>query len=235
MSSPKSSSGHSACEIGKYQQNLVKQAIHYGDLTGGAFDISVKPLLDLYQTGTRDVQGTLSLVDYRQIRVGHNAIVFDRPGMSITLDSIAKGRVVDAATAVLKSNGVDNILVEAGGDLAGYGHRADGSPWRVGLANPRRPGQPNILSVLPVQGQAVATSGDYMNSFTNDFRLHHIIDPRTGISPADLASVTVVAPSATQADALSTALMVMGSAAGLTLVNRLSGVEALLITKELQA
>lgn len=214
--------------------DIVAQALEYGRLTDGAFDISVKPLLDVYRAGNRNVQASLPLVNYRQIKIEGSRIAFEQPGMAITLDSIAKGRVVDAATAVLKSGGFDNILVEAGGDLLANGNRADGSPWRVGIANPRQSTETDILSVLPVAGQAVATSGDYMNSFTSDFSLHHIVDPRTGVSPANLASVTVVAPTATAADALSTAVMVMGSAAGLSLLNTLPQVEALAITKDMQ-
>ncbi|MCB8984491.1 MAG: FAD:protein FMN transferase [Ardenticatenaceae bacterium] len=90
-----------------------------------------------------------------------------------------------------------------------------------------------LLRVFPISVQAVATSGDYMYRFSQDFRQHHIIDPRTGTSPTDLASVTVVAPSATDADALSTAVMVLGSEAGLELAARLAHVEAL-VTKALE-
>ncbi|MCA9873723.1 MAG: FAD:protein FMN transferase [Anaerolineales bacterium] len=91
-----------------------------------------------------------------------------------------------------------------------------------------------LLRVFPISIQAVATSGDYMYRFSQDFRQHHIIDPRTGTSPTDLASVTVLAPSATDADALSTAVMVLGSEAGLELAARLAHVEALVITKALE-
>lgn len=211
---------------------IVMQAQQYSRLTGGAFDISVKPLLDAYRAGQPDAAAQRQLVDYRQIEVDHQRISLGRPGMALTLDGIAKGRVVDGAVALLQTHGFHNILVEAGGDLMAWGTRADGAPWRVGIHHPRRL-DGNILRRLPVSRQAVATSGDYQHSFSHDYSRHHIIDPRSGLSPAELASVTIVAPSATDADALSTAVMVLGSDAGLALATRLPHVEALVITKEM--
>ena len=209
---------------------LIAQALEYGRLTDGAFDISIKPLLDARKAGVTDWEEAWQRVDYRKVQITGSDIAFDMPGMSLTLDGIAKGRVVDGAIALLQANGFDNILVEAGGDLMGYGLNEDNQPWQVGIAHPR---QSNVLSVLPVWAQAVATSGDYMNSFSNDFSLHHILDPRTGHSPKQIASATAIAPTATEADALSTALMVLGVEAGLALANRLPDVEALLIDKEM--
>lgn len=213
--------------------DLITQAQQYSALTGGAFDISVKPLLDAYRAGLPNADSQRFLVDYRQIQNDGRQISLGLPGMSLTLDGIAKGRVVDGATAVLQNHGFHNILVEAGGDLMGLGSRADGRPWQVGLNHPR-PTAHSLLGVLPLSMQAMATSGDYMHAFSQNYDQHHIINPRTGLSPTDLASVTVIAPSATDADALSTALMVMGSEAGLALAARLPHVEALVITKTLE-
>lgn len=214
--------------------DLLTQARHYGELSGGAFDIAVKPLLDAYRAGAVASFSADQAGGYRHIGLAGDRIEFERSGMAITLDGIAKGRVVDAATATLQANGFDNILVEAGGDLVGRGQRSDGRPWRVGVANPRPQTGAGVLAVLPVWGQAVATSGDYINYFSQDFSRHHIIDPRTGRSPAELASVSVLAPTATAADALSTAIMVLGRAEGLALVTQLPGVEALVITKAME-
>lgn len=200
---------------------IIEQSIYFGHLTGGAFDISVKPLLD----------GRPAPTGYRKIRLAGSRISFEQPGMAITLDGIAKGRVIDGATTTLRANGFDSVLVEAGGDLVGAGRRADGQPWRVGVANPRTGNGSDILAVLPIIERAAATSGDYMNYFTSDFSRHHIIDPRTGVSPTELASVTVLAPTAIQADALSTAVMVLGRVDGLALLAQLPAVEGLVVTK----
>ena len=201
---------------------LLSLAVHYGELTGGAFDVTIKPRLD----------GNPAHVDYRQLAISPWEIRLDKPGMAVTLDGIAKGRVVDGAVASLAACGFDNVLVEAGGDLFGGGARADGSPWRVGVAHPRA-GNGALLATFAIGARAMATSGDYQQVFTPDFSQHHIVDPRTGRSPAELASATVLAPSATDADALSTACLVLGKDAGLALLEQLPHVAGLLVTKEM--
>jgi thiamine biosynthesis lipoprotein len=216
---------------------LVKQSLELGELTDGAFDITVKPLLDLYQAipgvlpTSRQIEQTLKLVDYRQLGVTSNRIAFQRLGMSITLDGIAKGFIVDEGVAVLKENGFENVMVEAGGDLMGVGEKSSRSPWKIGLQAPRSD-MGSLMATFNIQNQAVATSGDYMQSFTADFANHHIIDPRIGHSSPELASVSVSAPTAALADGLATAVMVMGKA-GLGLIEQMAGCEAFAVTKDL--
>lgn len=209
---------------------VLQQAHQYSQLSGGAFDVTIQPLLEAVRTGSDTAQAR-QWVDYRRLHITPQQIKIPSE-TQITLDGIAKGRVIDGATAVLEAHGYQNILVEAGGDLVARGARADGQPWRVGLTHPRQ--TENALSILTVSRQAAATSGDYQHSFSHDFSSHHIVDPRSGISPAELASVTVLAPTATAADALSTAVMVLGSEAGLALIDQLPGTAALLVNKEMQ-
>jgi FAD:protein FMN transferase len=213
--------------------DVLTLANQYSALTAGAFDASVKPLLDAYQAGRPDAASYRHLVNYRQIAVSPDEIRLGQPGMALTLDGIAKGRVVDGGTAVLLAHDFPNVLVEAGGDLLALGARADGRPWLVGLNHPRQAAAAP-LRTLPISQRAAATSGDYQHSFSQDFRQHHILDPRTGLSPTDLASATVLAPTAADADALSTTLMVLGAEAGLALMARLPHIEALVVTKEME-
>ncbi len=213
--------------------DLLQQAVAYGELTDGAFDVTVKPLLDAQAAGLAVTTDLRRLVDFRQIEIADQQVRLALPGAAITLDGIAKGRVIDGGVAALQALGFEHILVEAGGDLRTLGNRADGTPWRIGIAHPRHAAE-EILATLPVSTQAVATSGDYLHYFTSDYRQHHIIDPRTGHSPTALASATVLAPTALAADALGTALLVMDSTAGLALAERLPGVAALLVTKDLR-
>jgi thiamine biosynthesis lipoprotein len=209
---------------------VLQQAHQYSQLSGGAFDVTIQPLLEAVRTGADSAQAR-QWVDYRRLQITPQQIMIE-PGMQVTLDGIAKGTVIDGATAVLQTHGYENLLVEAGGDLVARGARADGQPWRVGITHPRQ--ADGTLSVLSVSGQAAATSGDYQHSFSQDFAQHHIIDPRTGLSPAELASVTVLAPTAQAADALSTAVMVLGAKDGLALIDQLPGTAALVINKEMQ-
>jgi thiamine biosynthesis lipoprotein len=221
---------------------LVDEARRLSDLTEGAFDITVKPLVDLYQQNSAQglglpspdqVSEALSLVGYGHMEIAVNGLAFGRPGMAITLDGIAKGYIVDAGVAVLRRRGFDNTLVEAGGDLVASGQKGEGDLWQVGVQWPRL-GVGGTRTRFSVQDQAVATSGDYMQAFTPDLVHHHILDPRTGYSPTELASASVVSNSATLADGLATALMVMGAQDGLALVESLENTGAYLITKELE-
>lgn len=220
--------------------SVLKRAEHYAELTGGAFDVTVGPLVDLYSAHFARYQSppdatavaeAQQLVGYRLLTLKGSDVTLAKPGMGITLDGIAKGYVVDQAVALLKARGMARVLVEAGGDLALRGMREDDNPWRVGIHHPRA--LTGHYQVLEQSSGAVATSGDYEAAFTADFRYHHIIDPRTGSSPTGLSSVTVLAGDAASADALSTATLVLGMTEGLNLLERLAGVEALLIDKQM--
>lgn len=221
---------------------LLEQAHRISELSDGAFDITVKPLVDLYQTYQAARQGLppddlirdrLHLVDYRAVLTHGEHVSLGAPGMAVTLDGIAKGYIVDQGVAVLRQHGLENVLVEAGGDLMACGRRDDDRPWTVGLQPPRQTVN-GVMAKFSIHDQAAATSGDYIQTFTPDYSEYHILDPRTGVSPAGLASATVIAPGAAGADALATTLMVLGVEKGLALIRRLPGHEAYLISKDLQ-
>ena len=211
----------------------VRQSLRLGALSQGAFDITVLPIVEAFKAGLSDTDHLNGLVDYRNVFVNGDQIKFARPGMSITLDGIAKGRVVDGGVTVLQSLGFENILVEAGGDMMAVSSDVDGEDWRVAISNPRPANGSEFIASFSVKNKAVTTSGDYLNYFNSDFSRHHIIDPRTGSSPFELSSATVIASNAAEADALSTALMVLGVQDGLEFIKQLTNVEALLVTRDM--
>jgi thiamine biosynthesis lipoprotein len=221
---------------------LLAISTQVSQLSGGAFDITVKPLVDVYfdafttthqLPSKNEIERAQALIDYKQLSVKGDSVSFTCPGMSITLDGIAKGYIVDEGVARLRTSGFANVFVEAGGDLLASGGPRPGELWKIGIKSPRA-SQPGMLARMSVNNRAVATSGDYMQSFTTDFSHNHIIDPRSGYSCRELASATIVSGSTALADALATAVMVMGAAQGKELVESLSSCEALLITKELE-
>jgi thiamine biosynthesis lipoprotein len=221
---------------------VVRESQRFSQLSGGAFDITVKPLLDLYQQGKtqgtglpseNEVCNALEKVGFDKIKISGQDIGFSTEGMRITVDGIAKGYIVDQGIAVLRKNGFQNVLVEAGGDLMALGKKSTAKSWQVGIQSPRR-ALADFLTRIPLQNQAVATSGDYMQAYSPDFRYHHIIDPRTGFSAHELASATVVAPSVMQADGLATTAMVMRPTATLSLIDGLKGCDAFLVTKDIE-
>ena len=222
--------------------DVMQKAVYYSELTGGAFDVTVLPMLELNRESfmnnnappaADDLSRVKSLVDYRGISINGRDITLGTSGAGITLDSIAKGYIVDMAAGLLKDKGCDSVLVEAGGDMSLSGSSQDGDPWKVGVADPRTVG--DYYQVIYSSGGAIATSGDYEAAFSNDYRYHHIIDPRLGLSPAGLSSVTVLAGNATMADAMATACMVMGQDESLAFIAGLSGTEVLLIDKQLNS
>ncbi len=202
---------------------VVARAQHTSRATGGAFDVTVGPLVDLWGFGpsraprhtppAREVAALLARVGWRHVQVdtAAHAVRKTRPDACLDLSGIAKGFGVDAAAAVLRAHGIGDYLIEVGGELAARGARPDGSPWRVGIERPE-PGPRRVSQVVDLKGRAIATSGDYRNFFEQDGRRYsHSIDPRDGTPVRHtLAAVSVIAERATDADALSTALMVMG-------------------------
>jgi thiamine biosynthesis lipoprotein len=221
---------------------LIAQAHEIGALAGGAFDITIQPLYDLYRryrdaTGglppDAEIRAALERVDYRQVLVDGEEVSFGLPGMAITLDSIAKGYIVDQGVAVLRRFGFRNVLVEAGGDLVACGLNGAATPWQVGVQSPRGTLH-EFVTTLAVQNRAVATSGDYLQPFAPDMSQHHILDPRTGYSSPALASATVVAPTAALADALATAAMALGPQVALRVVGQVPDCEAYLVSKTLE-
>jgi thiamine biosynthesis lipoprotein len=219
------------------------EVLRYSDqiarVSGGAFDPTVVPLLSLYQRSFRDrgeppgaleVERARRLVDYRGLQVDEDVVRFDRPDMAITLDGIAKGYIVDRTVAVLADAGSERVLVDAGGDMATAGTRSASDPWTIAIQDPHDDAA--VAGLVRLAGECIATSGDYMQAFSKDRRFHHIIDPRSGVSPIEASGVSVVASSAMEADALSTASLVLGSDDGIALLERRRGVEGLIVTKD---
>lgn len=204
--------------------------------TDGAFDVTVQPLWQVYaealQHGalpsTSELAAAQQLVDWQQISLSPERIRLGRPGMAITLNGIAQGLAADVAAQALREHGVEHALIDSG-EIGTVGSHAEKDHWSIGLKDPRDPA--GLLGVAALEGRCLATSGDYETRFSDDFSAHHLLDPRTGRSPGDLASVSVVAPTALEADALSTAVFVLGLARGRDFVERLPNVEALFVDK----
>ena len=204
--------------------------------TNGAFDITVQPLWQLYaaakRAGTTPTAAELATaktkLDWRQVDVTRDRIrLLDRVE-AITLNGIAQGFALDRAIAVLKEHGAKSALINTG-EIGSLGQKSTHDPWTVGIQHPREADA--YVAVADLDGRALATSGDYETSFSSDFAQNHIFDPRTGVSPAELASVSIVAPTGLQADALSTAVMVLGKDRGLAYLRSQPNVDALLVDK----
>ncbi len=215
---------------------IISRSQAISRMTGGAFDVTIAPLVDLwtFEEGAdlptdEEIREALSTVGYQQIRLhptsGGLTLSTD---VRIDLDGIAKGRAVDRAYDMLRMAGVDAAVIDAGGDVRMLGLPSEGGSWRIGLKHPREDG---LLGVLSLGDESVATSGDYQRFILRDGeRYHHILDPSTGLPARGVMSVTIVTERCEDADALATAVFVMGARRGMRFVERTDGVEAVIVT-----
>ncbi len=227
-----------------WQVMIVAQKIY--ELTDGAWDGTVKPLLSLWGFDSAEkrykipekseIQGQLDNIGFNQIEISSDRALIKRKAfVSLDLGSIAKGYGVDQVTALIKKNGFENFLVEIGGEVFASGHRKDGKLWRVGINRPQKDAPyDQIYKVINLHNKAFATSGDYRNYFELDGqRYSHILDPRSGHPVSNgVVSVSIVADTCTFADGLSTAVMVLGPQKGLELIDKLDNVEGLIVTRQ---
>jgi thiamine biosynthesis lipoprotein len=226
---------------------VVSEAIEISRLSGGAFDITIDPLVELWGFGKKgprisppqkeQITGALKISGMKNISViEHKALKKKIPECRLDLAAIAKGYGVDVVSALLASSGASNYMVEIGGEVYAEGLNTQQDMWKIGVDSPdlsSLPGQ-NIRAILAISGVGVATSGDYRNYFEYQGKIYsHTIDPATG-KPVNhsLASVTVIAPTCMKADALATAVMVMGTEKGLQLIESMEDVEAMLINRK---
>ena len=219
-----------------YLLSILRESQMLAGRSGGAFDVTVQPLWDLYAKAFRDggrptdeqVRAAVRCVDYRRLEIGADRIALRGEGMGVTLNGIAQGFAADRVMATLQAHGVTQALINTG-EIGPMGHNQQGRPWRVGIQHPREPKA--YIALADLAGRSLATSGDYETTFGADHRDHHIFDPGTGRSPCELASVSVVAATTAQADGLSTALFVLGPEKGHQLVVE-AGADALYVLKD---
>lgn len=205
-------------EVSEETADLVHRALEFCDSTGGAFDCTIQPLMELWGFPTQnyrlpsqdEIDQTLRLVDSRRLSADGTSISLGQAGMALDLGGIAKGYTSSKVIDIFREQGVTSGMVSLGGNVQLLGTKPDGSDWRVAIQDPENP--ESVIGVLSTSDTAVITSGGYQRYFEQDGETyHHILDPKTGY-PAEngLISVTIVSPDGTLADALSTSLFVMG-------------------------
>ena len=216
------------------------------ELSGGALDGTVSPLVDLWSFGPtrRDPKmPPAAEIKARMQNTGFDLIQIEDPhflvkklaAVTLDLNAIAKGFAVDQISELLAAKGFENYLVEIGGEIYAAGVRADGKNWRVGINRPQKDAAFNeVYKAVSIENRAFATSGDYRIFFEIDgVRYSHVIDPRTGYPVSNgVVSVSVIADNCTLADGLATALMVMGPEKGIQLVDRLDNVECFIVVEK---
>jgi thiamine biosynthesis lipoprotein len=217
---------------------VVTRSFDFSRMSAGAFDVTYASVGYLYDYRARQrpsgeqVTAALPAVDYRQVQVDskRNTIRFLRPGMRIDLGGIAKGYAVDRSIEILRELGIEHAMVNAGGDTRLLGDRR-GKPWIVGVRDPRNEGR--MVTRLPLENEAISTSGDYERYFEEDgVRYHHILVPGTGKSPDAVRSATVIGANATRTDGLTKTVFILGVERGMEFIRRQGDVEAVIVDRD---
>jgi len=232
--------GQMPVPIGPEMREVLSMARLASEWTEGKFDVTFGVLSGLWKFDhdldgnippRADVQARLPLIDYQQLVVDEtkDTAFLKRKGMRVHLGGIGKGYAVDRAAAILRGRGFNDFMIQSGGDLYVAGKRGDRS-WRAGIQDPRGP-KGSSFAAIDLSDAAFTTSGDYERFFMKDGRrYHHIIDPDVGEPAQGSRSVTIVAKTASLADALDTGIFILGPEKGMALIERLNGVEGVIVT-----
>jgi len=236
-----------AIKVSDTTYEVLQRSVEFSKLTDGAFDITVGPLVDLFRIAKKtEVATSEEEIMRAKAKVGFEKLILDDPnktvkfkveGMRLDLGGIGKGYAVDKAIKAAKKAGALGAMVDIGGHIRCFGTAPrDKSYWLIGLQDPnlnKDTAGRDILLRLKLVNVAVATSGDYQQFvLIKGKRYSHIINRQTGTSAEGLSSVTIIADNATDADALATAVSVMGAEKGLALIEKLPATEAILITSQ---
>lgn len=230
--------GKTPVKVDKELFDLIERSIKISNLTAGAFDISYASMDRIWKfDGSMMGKPDAEVIKKSVEKVGYENIILNREestvflkkqGMKIGFGAIGKGYAADKAKLLLIEKGVKGGIINASGDLNTWGKQSNGKSWMVGITNPLNKNK--VFSWMPVDNQAVVTSGNYEKYVLLDGqRYSHIIDPRTGMPSKGIVSATVFAKQAELADALATSLFVMGAEVALDFTNQLNGVECILI------
>jgi len=225
-------------EVDAMTFTVFEESQRIAELTGGAFDVTALPLSSLWSFWPRgepvvpseeEIERARSHVGYRKLSLNRStrSLMKSDAETKVDLAGIAKGYAADRAMEALRRKGVRDALVEIGGETRSMGKNKSGKPWRIGVLHPIKRG---FLTILELSNKAVATSGDYMKFFVVEGKTYsHLIDPRTGRPISnDVCSVTVIAENCTEADALATAISVLGIEEGFELIESLPAAEAII-------
>ena len=235
--------GISPVAVSEETFSVVSRALHYAEVSGGRFDPTIGPIVDLWGIGTEDarvpsqeeIDQALALVDYTKVLLDeeNKTVYLSEEGMSLDLGGIAKGYTADALAAILRAGDVERAMINLGGNIFAFGEKADGSTYKIAVQTPYD-ARNKYFGYIEGKDITVVTSGPYERYFEQDGKMyHHIFDAKTGYpTKGDVVSVSVVASVSMDADALSTVLFTMSPEEGLALINGMDDVECIYVDDE---
>lgn len=215
-------------KLNKDTKFVIESAINYSELSNGIFDITILPLLRIWNGKRFNIENSgigikerHNIVGYKNIIFENDSIYFKKPNMGITLGAVAKGYAVDKAIKVLKENKIRHALINAGGDIRAIGGKSKDIPWRIGIRDPIN--KKRVITSIEIFDKAIATSGSYQRPF-ND-----IIDPRDGLPAQKLFSSTIIAEKAMDADVLATLIFILGVDEGIEVLDKIKAVNGVFV------
>ncbi len=241
VSQVNSNAGIQPIKVDKEVFELTKRAIHFSQITNGAFDISFAAMDRIWKfDGSMTAMPTPEAIKKSVAKVGYKNIVLDSvqltiflklPGMKIGFGALGEGYAADRCKEMMLARGIKAGIVNGSGDMNTWGKQPGGKYWNIGITNPLR--KDKLFAVVPLKQGAVVTSGSYEKFVVfNGKRYSHIINPSTGYPATGLCSVTVFGPSAEMANGFSTSLMVLGKQAGLALLAKYPRYSCIMVTDE---
>lgn len=222
---------------------VIEKAVEYAEFTNGRFDPTIGPLVELWGIGTsearvpttNEIKETKKLVNYKDLKLDeeNNRIKFEKENMQIDLGGIAKGYAADEVRNIVKDAGIESAYVNLGGNVLVIGGKEDGTPWKIGIQDPREE-RGSVMASLEIKDKTVVTSGNYERYFREDGVLyHHILDPETGKPTRnDLLSVSIISKDSFEADVLSTSAFIFGRKEAYEFIKNKEDIEAIFITKD---
>ncbi|MFW5961669.1 MAG: FAD:protein FMN transferase [bacterium] len=230
-------------EIDNESRKVLEKAVEFAELTAGDFDPTIGALVELWGIGSEDaavpeeseIESALANTGYEHLNLNNNSAEINKKGVKIDLGGIAKGYAAEEVKKIVQKYDVEHAFVNLGGNVLVIGDKVEGSPWKIGIQDPRE-GRGSVMAVVDAVDLTIVTSGNYERYFEEDGELyHHILDPKTGY-PAEnnLLSVSIISENSFDADALSTAVYVMGLEKGMEFIENMENVDVMFITKELK-
>lgn len=239
----KKASQENSFDISPELSDILSKGLYYSNLSDGAFDITVAPITELWNFQTEPhrlpdedtLQKAVKLVNYKNISLKNNRIIFAKPGVRIDLGAIAKGYIADRVKDYLLANGVRSGLINLGGNILCIGTKSDGSPFQIGIQKPYAD-RNETIAIMEIKNRSVVSSGVYERYFVLDgVHYHHILNPVTGYPyQNELTSVTIISNKSVDGDGLSTTCFALGLKEGIKLIESLPDTYAVFITKDNQ-
>jgi len=238
-----SNAGKDFAKVSEDTLYVIKKGKYFSEISKGRFDISIGPLVKLWNIGTEgakvpseeEIEGKKALVDYNKVVLNEadSEVMLKDEGMVLDLGGIAKGYGADAVVEILKENNIKHAIINLGGNVFAHGNKIDGTPWKVGVQNPKS-SRGEYIGITKAVNQTVVTSGMYERFFEEDGnRYHHILDTSTGYPVENnLAGVSIIADSSIDADSLSTAVFALGLDDGMKLIEEINNADAVFVTKD---